>query len=108
MGTLVPVTFRFPTRLAPTARTVSVVGSFNGWNPTVHLMRRADETWTITVYLSPGRAVYLFSVDGAMWNDSEDDGRTPNGWGSEYSVRHVALDPMATRVTAGAERTAVL
>lgn len=96
--------FRFPTRLAPTARMVSVVGSFNGWNPTVHLMRRADETWTITVYLSPGRAVYLFSVDGAMWNDPEDDGRTPNGWGSEYSVRHCQGSYIAARATSCAGR----
>lgn len=107
MDTLVPVTFRFPARLAPTARKVSVVGSFNGWNPAVHPMRRGEgNDWTITLYLSPGRAVYLFSVDGALWNDPEDDGRTPNGWGTEYSVRHAALDPMATTVTAGAERTA--
>ena len=60
------------------------------------------------VHFSPGRAVYLFSVDGVMRNDPEDDGRTPNGRGSEYSVRHVALEPMASTVTAGTERTAVL
>ena len=90
MATVVPTTFRFPARLVPTARRVSVVGSFNGWNPTVHAMRRPqDDDWTITVYLSPGRAVYLFSVDGVMWLDPEDDERIPNGWGSEYSIRLV-------------------
>jgi AMP-activated protein kinase-like protein len=90
MATVVPVTFRFPVHLARTARTVSVVGSFNGWNPAVHPMRRAgDDDWTITVYLTPGRTVYLFVVDGVIWLDPEDDGRIPNGWGSEYSVRHV-------------------
>ena len=41
------------------------------------------------MYLSPGRAVYLFSVDGVMWLDPEDDDRIPNGWGSEYSIRLV-------------------
>jgi hypothetical protein len=25
-----------------------------------------------------------------MWLDPADEGRVPNGWGSEYSVRHVA------------------
>ena len=90
MATVVPVTFRFPARLAPAARSVSVVGSFNGWNPTVHRMRRAtDAQWAITVYLPPSRAVYLFCVDGAMWLDPEDEGRLPNGWGSDYSVRHI-------------------
>ena len=67
-----------------------MVGSFNGWNPAVHTMRRPhDDAWTITVYLSPGRAVYLFSADGVMWLDPEDEGRISNGWGSEYSVRQV-------------------
>jgi hypothetical protein len=28
-------------------------------------------------------------VDGAMWLDPEDEGRLPNGWGSEYSLRHI-------------------
>jgi 1,4-alpha-glucan branching enzyme len=91
MATLIPVTFRFPARLMPTARTVSVIGSFNGWNPAVHRLRRAaDNEWAVTVYLTPGRAVYCFSVDGVMWLDPADEGRVPNGWGSEYSVRHVA------------------
>lgn len=87
---LLPVTFTFPTRLAPDARTVSLVGSFNGWNPDVHSMRRDLDYWRITIDLSPGRMVYVFLVDGVMWLDPKDDGRIPNGWGSEYSIRHVA------------------
>lgn len=95
MATLVPVRFRFPARLMPTARTVSVIGSFNGWNPAVHRMQQTvDGEWTVTVYLTPGRAVYCFSVDGVMWLDPADEGRVPNGWGSEYSVRHVASEAM--------------
>ena len=91
MTAIVPVAFHFSTRLAPGARNVSVVGSFNGWNPAVHRMQRTQgDEWAITVYLPPGRAVYLFSVDGVMWLDPADDGRLPNGWGSEYSIRHVA------------------
>jgi len=93
MATLVPVRFRFPAGLMPTARTVSVIGSFNGWNPAVHrLQRAANDEWTVTVYLTPGRAVYCFSVDGVMWLDPADEGRVPNGWGSEYSVRHIASE----------------
>lgn len=92
MSTVFPVTFHFASHLVPTARAVSVVGSFNGWNPATHPMRLAEDAkWTITVYLSPGRAVYQFAVDGVMWLDPADDGRIPNGWGSEYSVRRVAL-----------------
>jgi hypothetical protein len=36
-----------------------------------------------------GRIVYLFSVDGAPRLDPADEGRIPNDWGSEHSVRHV-------------------
>jgi 1,4-alpha-glucan branching enzyme len=101
MTTVVPVTFGFPAHLASAARSVSVVGSFNGWNPAAHRMRRTkDDLWVITVYLPPGRAVYLFAVDGVMWLDPEDDERLPNGWGSEYSVRHVAAETAPVEVTA--------
>jgi 1,4-alpha-glucan branching enzyme len=103
MAVVVPVTFRFPARLAPAARNVSVVGSFNGWDPAAHPMRRAEDGgWAITVYLPPARVVYTFSVDGVMWLDPEDEGRLPNGWGSEYSVRHVAANSVALRVEAPA------
>jgi AMP-activated protein kinase-like protein len=85
MTTVVPVTFRFPMRLGPGVRNVFLVGSFNGWDSAAHRMRRmTDDEWAITVYLPPGRVVYLFSVNGAMWLDPEDEGRPPNGWGSEY------------------------
>jgi 1,4-alpha-glucan branching enzyme len=91
MVTLVPVVFRFPVRLAPAARSVSVIGSFNRWNADAHRLRRMkDEQWEISIYLPPGRMVYLFCVDGVMWVDPEDEERLPNGWGSEYSVRRVA------------------
>jgi hypothetical protein len=69
---------------------VAVIGSFNGWAPTAHrLARTADGGWTITVYLPPGRILYHFAVDGAFWLDPFDEGRVPNGWGTEYSVRYV-------------------
>jgi 1,4-alpha-glucan branching enzyme len=95
MNRVVPVTFRFPAHLAPEAARVSLVGSFNAWGSTAHpLQRLDDQTWAITVYLSPGRVVYMFCVDSAMWLDPMDEGRIPNGWGSEYSIRHVTSDTL--------------
>lgn len=92
MAALAPVIFRFSARLAPAARTVSVLGSFNHWDPTVHLLHRTVEgDWQITIYLPPGRILYLFSVDGVTWLDPDDDDRAANGWGSEYSVRRITL-----------------
>jgi anti-anti-sigma factor len=105
-GTLVPVTFRFPGASAPRARRVVVTGSFNGWDPRAHpLSQAASGDWTGTVLLPPGQAVYCFWVDGAAWLDPEDDGRTPNGWGSEYSVRYVRA-PQASAALAAPAQTA--
>lgn len=90
MVRLVPVTFRFPAALAPLARCVSVAGAFNGWSSTSHpLGKGPDGDWVATVYLPPGRVLYYFCVDGATWLDPLDEGRVPNAWGSEYSVRYV-------------------
>jgi Glycogen recognition site of AMP-activated protein kinase len=90
---LVAVTFRYPASLARGVRTVSVVGSFNGWNHTAHPMRQTpSRDWTLTVYLSPGRIVYLFSADGVLRLDPAGEERIRNGWGSQYSVRHVVRD----------------
>jgi hypothetical protein len=90
MTVLAPITFRFPAGLARSAQRVAVVGPFNGWNPTAQAMsRRADGDWTVTIYLPPGRVVYLFDVDGECWLDPHDEERVPNSWGSEYSVRYV-------------------
>jgi hypothetical protein len=89
-SSLTAVTLRFPDSLAPGAKRVAVVGPFNGWNPTVHpLVRTTSGDWTITIYLPPGRVVYHFDVDGAVWLDPNDDGRIRNTRGSHYSVRHI-------------------
>ena len=94
MNVLAPITFRFPAGLARGARRVAVVGSFNGWDPTAHPMSRpADGDWSVTVYLPPGRVVYLFDVDGEHWLDPDDQERMPNAWGSEYSVRYTGGSP---------------
>jgi len=91
---IIPATFRFPGALAPKATRVAILGPFNGWDPTAHLLTKPTEGyWTITLYLPPGRTVYCFEVDGAYWLDPNDEGRIPNGWGSEYSVRFVRQSP---------------
>lgn len=87
---LVRVTFRFPSALAPAANRIAIVGTFNGWSPKVHhLTKTPEDGWVIKIFLPPGRTVYYFDVDGACWLDPNDEGRIPNGWGSEYSVRYI-------------------
>jgi anti-anti-sigma factor len=90
LNEIVPVTFKFPRHLAKDARRVSLVGPFNHWSSHAHpLTRTAEGDWHVTIHLPPGRISYLFDVDGSHWLDPCDEGREPNGWGSEYSVRHV-------------------
>lgn len=71
---------------APNATRVSIVGDFNGWNPTSLPLRRSSDgrTWEVEVPLAPGRYAYSFMVDGALAPDptaprgSDDDFGTPN------------------------------
>jgi hypothetical protein len=59
----VPVTFELK---MPEARSVHVVGSFNGWRPHRCEMHRTGETtWTVVLQLPAGRYEYAFLVDGA-------------------------------------------
>lgn len=55
--------------VAPEAKSVSVVGDFNDWNPGATPLREAGDAgvWTITVPLTPGRHQYVFMVDGNRW-----------------------------------------
>ncbi len=73
--------------VARNARTVSVVGDFNDWDPTATPLREAAGAgvWTITVPLAAGRHQYVFMVDGNRWTPDpaapiavEDDFGLPN------------------------------
>jgi 1,4-alpha-glucan branching enzyme len=87
---LIPTAFEFPRRLAPTARRVAIVGSFNGWDAAAHpLTKTPDGGWAITVYFPVGRVVYGFDIDGVFRPDPFDEDRMPNGRGSRYSIRYV-------------------
>ena len=56
---------------APSAKRVSLVGDFDGWNPSAVPMRRASsDVWVVDVRLQPGRHVFAFSIDGALRADS--------------------------------------
>jgi hypothetical protein len=48
------------------AKTVSVVGDFNGWNPEATPMERVGTSgfWSATLLAKPGRHTYAFLVDG--------------------------------------------
>jgi hypothetical protein len=77
--------------LQPGARSVSVAGDFNGWNPSQTTMDRSDGgVWTTTIELKPGRYQYMFVIDGKKWIADplarEDAG---DGFGSNNAVLDV-------------------
>lgn len=51
------------------ARSVAVVGSFNGWSPTAHPMASAGSNglWSVVVPLPEGEHAFMYVIDGATW-----------------------------------------
>lgn len=83
---VVLVRFELP---APAAQAVSVVGSFNDWNPIGHRMAVSSATglWTITLPLPSGEHQYLFVVDGEQWvPDPGAHAQVDDGFGMTNSV----------------------
>lgn len=55
--------------VAPSARSVALVGDFNNWDRTSTTLSPVGEggLWTASVTLPPGRHEYAFIVDGTRW-----------------------------------------
>ena len=71
----------------PQARSASVAGSFNKWEPKRTAMRKDPSgDWKATVWLPPGRYEYRFIVDGQWLSDPKAKESAPNDFGSTNSV----------------------
>ena len=79
--------------LQPEARSVSVAGDFNGWNPAQTPLERSDGgMWTATIPLTPGRYQYMFVIDGKEWiADPLADEETTDGFGAHNAVLDVTI-----------------
>jgi len=55
--------------LAPEAKQVSLVGSFNGWAGEATKMKMSDGTglWSVDVPLREGEYTFMYLVDGKRW-----------------------------------------
>jgi 1,4-alpha-glucan branching enzyme len=55
--------------LAPEAKQVSLVGSFNGWAGEATKMKRSNGTglWSVDVPLREGEYTFMYLVDGTRW-----------------------------------------
>ena len=79
--------------LQPNARSVSVAGDFNGWNPGQTKLERSEGgMWTATIALKPGRYQYMFVIDGKQWiADPLAEEGAGDGFGSQNAVLDVAI-----------------
>jgi 1,4-alpha-glucan branching enzyme len=72
---------------APQAKSVSLVGDFNEWNPAAHPMKQmVDKAWMITMELKHGHHRYAFVVDGQLTLDPRGQGITRNNKGERVSL----------------------
>lgn len=86
-GAICKVIFTLPSQLD--ARTVALIGDFNGWDKDVLPMKQAkDGTWKAEVELEAGREYqYRYCVDGSKWiNDQNADKYAVHPYGGENSV----------------------
>jgi 1,4-alpha-glucan branching enzyme len=64
---------------APQAKSVSLIGDFNEWQPAAHPMTRMpDGGWVIRMELPHGHHQYLFLVDGVPTLDPNAMGKVRN------------------------------
>jgi len=84
----VPTVYAEPfTFIDSTARSVAVVGSFNGWDSTKNVLTRsADGVWSTTVMLAPGRYEYQLMVDGKLIADPTAQQTAESEFGAANSV----------------------
>lgn len=59
----IPVRFAYEDR---SAKEVSLSGNFNEWSKTSHPMQKRGDSWSIMIYLPPGRYPYQFIIDGKI------------------------------------------
>jgi 1,4-alpha-glucan branching enzyme len=72
---------------APQAKTVSVVGDFNNWDPQAHPMTlMPDRAWMLKMELRHGHHRYAFLVDGNLTLDPTAQGITRNDQGQRVSL----------------------
>ncbi len=76
---------------APQARSVSLVGDFNQWNPAAHPMAQMpDRAWLLRVELKHGHHRYAFLIDGQLTLDPRAQGIARNDQGERVSLMPVS------------------
>lgn len=68
------------------ANQVFLAGDFNNWNPQSLQMQRDQDGWMFNVYLSPGKHLYKFIIDGQWIIDPGNELWEENEHGSGNSI----------------------
>jgi 1,4-alpha-glucan branching enzyme len=86
LGRRVSRRFRAPASVSE--HDMSIVGDFNGWDPTADPMVRHGDEFVVELDLEIGRTYrYRFLADGCRWlNDWSADDYAPNDHGGQDSV----------------------
>lgn len=75
---------------AASARSVSVVGDFNGWDPGANPMTQGDDGWwECSLNLSPGSFQYAYRIDGRLVPPPESTTLVDDGFGGRNGVIRV-------------------
>ena len=73
--------------VAPQAKSVSLVGDFNNWDPAANPMAQMpDRSWLLKLDMKHGHHRYAFLVDGALTLDPRAQGVTRNDKGERVSL----------------------
>jgi 1,4-alpha-glucan branching enzyme len=73
--------------IAPQAKAVHVIGSFNDWDPASHPMKRQpDGGWHLQIPLNHGHHHYLFLIDGKPMLDPRAQGVVRNEKNEKVSL----------------------
>ncbi len=76
--------------ISPDAKTVSIVGEFNGWDPAANLMKKhVDGSWQAQVIVNLGHHQYAFLIDGKLTLDPRANGTARNPQGEKVSLLSV-------------------
>jgi 1,4-alpha-glucan branching enzyme len=88
---LVSVRFEFT---HPSARTVCLAGTFNGWESEMKTMHSSGAgNWWKQTLLAPGTYEYCLVVDGQWMADPQAKENVANPFGGQNSILHVANSP---------------
>jgi 1,4-alpha-glucan branching enzyme len=83
----------------PTATTVCIAGTFNGWEPGTKRMHSiGDGRWLKETALSPGSYEYCLVVDGQWMPDPSARETVSNPFGGMNSILKVADSPEAAHL----------